>query len=93
MRCNSTYELEKSFRNDSKFLVDIVRILCSSIKILLVSDLKSVFHLPAYHGKNDTEELIINGFIHRLRERYETGKATVEENMLIDDISIIYRIA
>ena len=90
---NMLCEWEKSDRKNSKFLVDIIRILCSSRKIRLVSDLKSTFHLPAYYGKNDTEELTIKGFIHRLRERYEIGKATGEENMLTDNISIFYWIS
>jgi hypothetical protein len=81
---------EESGRMNSNFLIEIVRILCSSKKLRFLSDLKSVYHLPKYYGSKPDEELRILDFIVRLRNYYNIPQPAGEENINTDDISIFY---
>ena len=81
---------EKSDRLDPNFLIEIVRLLCSSRKLRFISDLKSVYNLPPYYGGNHTENSKIKRFIEILRDYYDIKQPTGDENMHTDDISIFY---
>ena len=53
-------------RANQGLLISAVVILSNCRKLRLLSDLKSVFHLPKYYGSNDDQETLIESFIKTL---------------------------
>lgn len=92
--CSTVNELlikwEKSDRLDPNFLIEIVKLLCSSRKLRFISDLKSVYNLPPYYGGNNAENSKIKRFIEILRDYHDIKQPTGDENMHTDDITVFY---
>eukprot|EP01036_Dinobryon_divergens_P025676 gene25676-34249_t len=83
-------EWESSNRLNPVPLIKIVKHLCNARKLRIISDLKSVYHLPPYYGDNPTEEARIVGFIQRLRHFYDIPPETGLETMETNDLSVFY---
>ena len=64
---------DASGRADTVSLVRAVGILCKARKLRLLSDLKSVFHLPKYYGSTPEEEARIVDAIHELRRAHDVA--------------------
>lgn len=64
---------DASGRTDTRSLVRAVGILCKARKLRLLSDLKSVFHLPKYYGSNPEEEERIVHAIGELRRAHDVA--------------------
>ena len=86
-------EWESSNRLNPIPLIKIVKHLCNARKLRIISDLKSVYHLPPYYGDNPTEEARIVGFIQRLRNVYDIPPETNLETMETNDLSVFYWVA
>ena len=84
---------ESSNRLNPTPLIKIVYHLCHARKLRIISDLKSVYHLPPYYGENQTEEARIVGFIHKLRQVYDIPPETGLETMETNDLSVFYWVA
>mmetsp|Transcript_15666 Transcript_15666/g.21493 ORF Transcript_15666/g.21493 Transcript_15666/m.21493 type:complete len:698 (+) Transcript_15666:227-2320(+) len=83
-------EWESRKRLNPAPLIKIVYHLCHARKLRIISDLKSVYHLPPYYGENQTEEARIVGFIERLRQVYNIPPETRLETMETNDLSVFY---
>jgi hypothetical protein len=83
-------EWESSDRTASGKIVMAVNALSLAPKLRLLSDLKSVYHLPPLYGHGDPEEKRIKGFIGQLREFYEIAGETGEETMHTNNMGVFY---
>lgn len=86
-------EWETSSRRDTGKILTAVHLLAAAPKLRLLSDLKSVYHLPPYYGKSSAEEERIQVYIGHLRAHYAILEESGTETIETPNSSIFYWVA